>query len=66
MSKEKIPTLEDWKKHIYDDFMSVAYVRNRLTEEEAKKYLFEDGYFRFRINYKRQGLPDHLHGIFRI
>ena len=68
MNDEKIPTLEDCKKYIYDDFMSVAYIRNRLTEEEAKKYLFEDGYIECmyeeaKKDYETGKIPI---GVFRI
>ena len=68
MSKEKIPTLEDWKKDIYDDFMKNAYVRTRLTEEEAKKYLFDDGYVermyeRAKAKYEAGEIPI---GVFRV
>ena len=47
MNDEKIPTLEDWKKYIYEDFIKyrgACIKANGVTDEEVQKYLFEDGY----------------------
>ena len=71
MSKEKIPTLEDWKKYIYEDFIKdrgACIKANGVTDEEVRKYLFEDGYIESmyeeaKAKYEAGKIPI---GVFRI
>ncbi len=71
MSKEKIPTLEDWKKYIYDDFIKdrgACIKANGVSDEEVQRYLFEDGYVermyeRAKKDYEAEKIPI---GVFKI
>ncbi len=71
MSKEKIPTLDDWKKYIYDHFIKsrgACIKTNGVTDEEVQKYLFEDGYVeriyeRAKAKYEAGEIPI---GVFRV
>ena len=71
MNDEKIPTLEDWKKYIYEDFIKyrgACIKANGVTDEEVRKYLFEDGYIEHMYEEAKKDYEDGKIpiGVFRI